>query len=1133
MVRSEPTSADFDPARPFVCSECSSRYTRQEHLDRHITAKHRAAKDHICDTCGKGFARKDILKRHQQGHEKQAALAAEAARAEASGVEVTTTAKGKKRAIAHEVHLEDGNGPVKAPRVGRACARCRSSKLRCDGELPCARCQKAGVDCTFDRPSKVAAGRSHSIAMSDDSPGGSSGSQGDSDDRVADYDDDFGLPILPTPPTGFEGWRPPPNTSFPPIPPNYALPPRAPGSLPPNSFLTGGAAGPSYYPPTSNPYNYRPPGATYQNPSMFPSLSLPHHVGSPLNPFAQQHQTQMPQSVSAPAPAQNAHYDDSSFGRQIGESSNDFLDLISSGANDDAIDWSVLGAGFSGQASHNFTPRGASPGTANDLGAGLLAAAAAAAASQPLSDMRHNGTTEADPTAPAEAYATSADEDNGDGLTNSRRNRHHRNSIVESDNAAVSLLQLASANHTPRVSPEPESAPSSSNHDHKPASSSRLHQSYVNPADPDHEIETPETASQGLRSGEETPRLSHLAPHTPSDPWPLAYRPTEPTEDPLPSSARGTGYGSRATSPPPHQTSASPLNQVPHVTESTRYRILFKVRELGDPSLSERYVPRLELLELFVQLYFDKYHSLFPLLHKPTWDPNTAPSFLVLAVASVGARYAHERVVGSSMHAHALLECSRRMMQAMGDLDNTLMRTVAWQQTLLIVLMTGMISGNKRDLERTQTFSSMPTTFARRQGWLKISSSLEGDSAEGGLSIEEKWRTWRDREEIRRLGFGAIMVDCMGTALWNTENAALFADAADTPLPCSEALWNASTALLWQSAYRPATAPPVSPTTSAAIQHVCSPLPSSTSPISIALSKNVFALFTVLASLHALGWTKDHASWTEKSLLNGFDLSNGNDIKVEEEEKEDESKTTLSRGLNYFQENVLLPASMLARLDEPSVTSQNGTMALMLHLAALTHRLPLRTLQPLARVSSPSTHDDLHAWSTRQGGRIARETLYHAGQLFGLSCSPSTSLATGTESPLEPFTLFYSTLAIVAWIKENSTENSTTSDTGDELALDILRDRADPTLSAFFSPSAISSSIIPTLSGLGRLTDRSTSSKVLRLAATRLVGLKCWKVGESLGKTLMEVVAREEAGSSSANGTVKMELTSVLTLDSQ
>ncbi|GAA5941542.1 uncharacterized protein JCM15063_001616 [Sporobolomyces koalae] len=1138
MVRSEPTSADFDPARPFVCSECSSRYTRQEHLDRHITAKHRAAKDHICDTCGKGFARKDILKRHQQGHEKQAALAAEAARAEASGTESVTSVKGKKRAIAHDLQMDDGNGPVKAPRVGRACARCRSSKLRCDGELPCARCQKAGVDCTFDRPSKAAAGRATSLAMSDDSPGGSSGSQGDSDDRIPDYDDDFGLPILPTPPTTFEGWRPPSNGAFPALPQTYGLPPRPTGphhALPPNSFLAGPAPGTSYYPPTSNPYNYRPPGVAYNNPSMFPSLNLPHHVASPLNPFAQQqqqhqqqqqqqqHQPTQPSTVAPHAPAQNAHYDDSSFGRQIGETSHDFLDLISSGANDEAIDWSVLGAGFSGQASNNFTPRGASPGTANDLGAGLLAAAAAAAASQPLSDMRHNGTTEADPTAPAEAYATSADEDAADQPLAARKNRHHRNSIVESDNAAVSLLQLASANHTPRVSPEPESAPSSSNHDHKPASSSRLHQSYVNPADPDLDIETPETAS-----GEETPRLSHAAPHTPSDPWPLSYRPTEPTEDPLPSSARGTGYGSRATSPPPHQSTSSSLDQVPHVSESTRYRILFKIRELGDPSLSERYVPRLELLELFVQLYFDKYHSLFPLVHKPTWDPNTAPSFLVLAVASVGARYAHERVVGASMHAHALLECSRKMMQVMGDLDNTLMRTVAWQQTLLIVLMTGMISGNKRDLERTQTFANMPTTFARRQGWLNVSSSSEEESAEAGLSIEEKWRKWRDREEVRRLGFGAIMVDCMGTALWNTENAALFADAADTPLPCSDSLWNAPTALLWQQSYRPATSPPVSPSTALAIQRVCSNT-SSDSLISRALSKNAFALSIVLASIHALGWTRDHAKWTEKSLLSGFSLLNGKDSKPVED-PEDESRTALARGLDYFQDNVLLPASMLARVDEPTVTAENGSMALMLHLAALTHRLPLRILQPLARVSPSSAPAsaaaDLSSWSTRQGGAVARETLYHAGQLFSLSCSSTTHSTSGTESPLEPFSLFYATLAIVAWIKENSSDDSnasssstlikpepqTESESAGELALDILRDRTDPTLVAFFaSASTGASTVTPVLSNLGRLTDRSTAHKVLRLAATRLVGLKCWKVGESLGKTLMEVVTKEEA----------------------
>ncbi|GAA6060251.1 hypothetical protein JCM10212_003491 [Sporobolomyces blumeae] len=1152
----------------------------QEHLDRHITAKHRAAKDHICDTCGKGFARKDILKRHQQGHEKQAALAAEAARAEASGTESTASSvKGKKRAINPEVTLDDGNGPVKAPRVGRACARCRSSKLRCDGELPCARCQKAGVDCSFDRPTKASTGRAHSVAMSDDmSPGMSSGSGGDSEDR-ADYDDDY-LPILPTPPTNFDAWRPPANASgFPPLPPSYGLGARPPGAhhaLPPNSFLAG-APSPGYYPPTSNPYNYRPPAAAYPNPAMFASLNLPHHVGSPLNPFAQPPPSQAghPVAGGSQAPAPNAHYDDSSFGRQIGDSSNDFLDLISSGANDDAIDWSVLGAGFAGQGSSSsmlsgsagtgpptgphghptamaYTPRGASPGTANDHGAGLLAAAAAAAASQPLSDMRHNGTTEADPLAPvsaSESYAMSADEDGESqpDAANAPRNRRHRNSLVESDNAAVSLLQLASANHTPRVSPEPESAPSSSsvNHGHKPASSSRLHQSYVNPADPDLEIETPETAS-----GEETPRLSHLAPHTPSDPWPLSYRPTEPTEDPLPSSARGTGYGSRATSPPPHASQHAPLNHVPHVTESTRYRILCKVRDLADSagrdsSISDRFVPRLELLELFVQLYFDQYHATFPLLHQPTWDPNSAPSFLVLAVASVGARYAYERVVGASMHAHALLECSRRMMQVMGDLDNTLLRTVAWQQTLLIVLLTGMISGNKRDLERTQALASMPTTYARRQGWLNVAASQRDQEEDAGLSVDDKWRRWRDREEIRRLGFGAIMVDCMGTALWNTENAALFADAADTPLPCSAALWDASTALLWQ-AETTQTASTASPTTSAAIQHVCSSPadPTSASPVSRSLEKNVFALSIVLAIIHALSWTKEHASWTEKSLFShrmGVESNKGASGRDGSKADEDDSSEALRRGIEYFQDRVLLPASMLARTDQPTLTAENGSMALMLHLTALSHRLPLRVLQPLARISSlvpnTSTQATLKAWSTASNGSVARETLYHAGQIIGLCCTslasasnsqpPAPPAATGTESPVEPFALFYASLAVVAWIEENAVDDEDAEQMdsngagpearggGDELALDILRDRTDPSLVSFFQSTSSSGSdtprpIVPTLSNLGRLDRRATAHKVLRLAGQHLTQLKCWKVGESLGRTLIEVVRKEE-----------------------
>lgn len=49
----------------------------------------------------------------------------------------------------------------------------------------------------------------------------------------------------------------------------------------------------------------------------------------------------------------------------------------------------------------------------------------------------------------------------------------------------------------------------------------------------------------------------------------------------------------------------------------------------------------------------------------------------------------------------------------------------------------------------------MPTTFARRQGWLK--EPQVDEQAEELLPLDDRWKRWRDREEIRRLGFGAVV----------------------------------------------------------------------------------------------------------------------------------------------------------------------------------------------------------------------------------------------------------------------------------------------------------------------------------------------------------------------------------------
>jgi uncharacterized Zn-finger protein len=51
----------------YQCADCQRRYSRPEHLARHIQT-HTLGKRFFCDICTKAFARADLLKRHAANH---------------------------------------------------------------------------------------------------------------------------------------------------------------------------------------------------------------------------------------------------------------------------------------------------------------------------------------------------------------------------------------------------------------------------------------------------------------------------------------------------------------------------------------------------------------------------------------------------------------------------------------------------------------------------------------------------------------------------------------------------------------------------------------------------------------------------------------------------------------------------------------------------------------------------------------------------------------------------------------------------------------------------------------------------------------------------------------------------------
>lgn len=66
--RGRKQSLTEDPSKTFVCTLCSRRFRRQEHLKRHYRSLHTHDKPFECNDCGKKFSRSDNLSQHARTH---------------------------------------------------------------------------------------------------------------------------------------------------------------------------------------------------------------------------------------------------------------------------------------------------------------------------------------------------------------------------------------------------------------------------------------------------------------------------------------------------------------------------------------------------------------------------------------------------------------------------------------------------------------------------------------------------------------------------------------------------------------------------------------------------------------------------------------------------------------------------------------------------------------------------------------------------------------------------------------------------------------------------------------------------------------------------------------------------------
>lgn len=230
----------------------------------------------------------------------------------------------------------------------------------------------------------------------------------------------------------------------------------------------------------------------------------------------------------------------------------------------------------------------------------------------------------------------------------------------------------------------------------------------------------------------------------------------------------------------------------------------------GDPS-EPAHAMSLQMLKTYITSYWVHIHQQMPILHRPTFNPETCPDLLLLAMMCLGATCL-ERV-----HPLALSQTSAEMAFFVAYhirweiFKEPEFRPTAklwtFQTCLLLELFEKMYS--TVSLHERAHIHHATTLGVMRRGSSLIGRSAnevpsEGDDPtrtppgpEGSINTagtntpDAVWNRWITAEATRRAAFAAFIIDATHATLFG-HSAVMSPHELRLPLPCDEALWSAT-----------------------------------------------------------------------------------------------------------------------------------------------------------------------------------------------------------------------------------------------------------------------------------------------------------------------------------------------------
>ncbi|KAL4878937.1 fungal-specific transcription factor domain-containing protein [Aspergillus karnatakaensis] len=211
------------------------------------------------------------------------------------------------------------------------------------------------------------------------------------------------------------------------------------------------------------------------------------------------------------------------------------------------------------------------------------------------------------------------------------------------------------------------------------------------------------------------------------------------------------------------------------------------------PPFLQLRLPPAPILNAWVQLYFEHFHPLFPLLHKPSFNKPGTHWLLILAVSAIGALFSKFPQAHSC--ARAMDELIRRQSHYLCENQNRNSRELWLTQAILLNSLSLRYSGERRALELAELFQAVPVTLGRRKQLFHCTVPPE-KASRMDLPLDQRWQIWTLDEERRRTGLAIWLMDSAFQSHFDLTPILRLGEIQNT-LPQTEDRWGAVSATGW------------------------------------------------------------------------------------------------------------------------------------------------------------------------------------------------------------------------------------------------------------------------------------------------------------------------------------------------